>query len=234
MNKKVLYYEILMGILAVVSVIGIWIENEKWLIVDQLIWFIFVVDVFYRLIKSKNKWGYLKEHPFDIIAIIPLDSIFRLGRFARLVRLFRLLAIFSRLPIGNILKTNNLDKVIMWTFLIIFLAAIPINLVEPNIETYEDALWWAVVTATTVGYGDISPETGLGRVIAFVLMLFGIGLIGMVTSSITSFFIKDKNAGNTTIDFIKKELERYEDLKENDLETLIILLEKLKHEKKGG
>jgi voltage-gated potassium channel len=233
MDKRVLYYEIFMGILAIFSVVGIWIESEKWLIIDRIIWLIFVTDVIVRLVRSKNKLAYLKDHPFDIIAIIPLDSIFRLGRFARLIRLFRLLAIFSRLPVGRILKTNNLDKVILWTFIIIFLSAIPINIVEPNINSYEDAMWWAIVTATTVGYGDISPETGLGRIIAIILMIFGIGLIGMVTSSISTYFIKDKKEGNTTVQFLQKELDRYEELDEKDLDTLILLLEKLKIEKSG-
>lgn len=222
-----------MGILAILSVVGIWIENANWLMVDRVIWFIFVIDVMTRLIMSKSKWGYIKEHPFDIIAIIPLDSIFRLGRFARLVRFIRFLAIFSRLPIGKILKTNNLDKVLVWAFLLVFLAAIPINIVEPNIKTYEDAMWWAVVTATTVGYGDISPETGIGRIIAIVLMLFGIGLIGMVTSSISTYFINDKAEENTTVNFIKQELNRHEQLEDKDYDTLIFLLEKLKTEKRS-
>jgi voltage-gated potassium channel len=233
LNKKALYYESFMGVLAILSVMGIWIQNANWLIVDRVIWFIFVIDVVTRLSLSKSKWGYIKEHPFDIIAIIPLDSIFRLGRFARLIRLIRFLAIFSRLPIGKILKTNNLDKVLVWAFLLVFLAAIPINIVEPNIKTYEDAMWWAVVTATTVGYGDISPETGLGRMIAIVLMLFGIGLIGMVTSSISAYFIKEKAEENTTVNFIKQELNRFEQLEDKDYDTLIFLLEKLKTEKKG-
>ncbi|MFS0864526.1 potassium channel family protein [Fredinandcohnia sp. 179-A 10B2 NHS] len=232
MNKKELYYETFMGILAITSVIGIWFNQPSWLLVDRFIWGIFVIDVSVRLFKSKKKWEYIKTHPFDIIAIIPLDSIFRFARFARLIRLFRLLAIFSRLPMGKILKTNNLDKVIVWTFLLIFIAAIPIKLLEPNIATYEDAIWWAIVTATTVGYGDISPETGFGRVIAIVLMLFGIGLIGMVTGSISTYFIRDKKVENTTVVFIKRELDRYEELSPEDIDTLVLLMKKLSGEKR--
>lgn len=228
MEKRVFYYELFMGLLAILSVMTIWLTDDIWLTVDRVIWIIFVLDVSYRFIKSESKWGYIKEHPFDIIAIILLDSIFRIARLARLIRIFRLLAIISRLPIGGILKTNKLDKVIVWTVLLIFVAAVPINLVEPNITSYEDALWWAVVTATTVGYGDISPETGLGRIIAIILMLFGIGLIGMVTGSVATYFIKDKKQDNTTITFIKNELDRYEDLTDKDIDTLILLMERLK------
>ena len=54
--------------------------------------------------------------------------------------------------------------------------------------SFGDALWWSIVTCTTVGYGDISPSTTVGRVVAVILMLFGIGLIGMLTGAITTFF----------------------------------------------
>ena len=56
---------------------------------------------------------------------------------------------------------------------------------------FKDALWWSFVTATTVGYGDLSPASGAGRIIACCLMLVGIGLIGSLTSTITSFFLRD-------------------------------------------
>jgi len=231
MKNKKLYYEIFMSILAVLSVVGIWVVNSTWMLVDRVIWGIFVVDVVTRFVKSENKLRYLKEHPFDIIAIIPLDSIFRIARFARLFRILRLLAILERLPVFKILKTNNLDKVILVTFLLIFIAAIPIKIIEPGITTYEDALWWAVVTATTVGYGDISPVTGAGRFIALILMLFGIGLLGMVTGSVATFFIGEGKKENTSVGFIKNELDRIDELSKEDIDTLIVLLEKLKKEK---
>ena len=231
MRSKKLYYEIFMSILALLSLVAIWVENSAWMIVDRIIWGIFVIDVATRFVKSENKVRYLKEHPFDIIAIIPLDSIFRMARFARLFRILRLLAILERLPAFRILKTNNLDKVIFFTFLLIFVSAIPIKIIEPGIETYEDAIWWAVVTATTVGYGDISPVTGGGRFIALILMLFGIGLLGMVTGSVATFFIGEGKKENTSVAFIKNELDRVDELSRQDIDTLILLLERIKAEK---
>ena len=63
-----------------------------------------------------------------------------------------------------------------------------------------DAIWWSFVTTTTVGYGDISPSTNIGRLIAAILMIIGIGLIGSLTSTITTYFI---NAGKKTVDDTK-------------------------------
>ncbi len=231
MKIKELYYEIAMGFLAILSVMVFWFDNSTWLFIDRVIWLIFVVDVLIRLFKSENKLRYLKEHPFDLIAIIPFDSIFRLARFARLFRIIRLLAVLDRLSFFKIIKTNKLDKVILFTILIVIISAIPIKMIEPNINTYEDGLWWAVVTATTVGYGDISPETGIGRVIALLLMLFGIGLLGMITGSIATFFLGGEKKESTAVTFIKKELSRIDELTKEDIDTIILILERMKVEK---
>jgi voltage-gated potassium channel len=61
---------------------------------------------------------------------------------------------------------------------------------NPSIRTFADALWWAIVTATTVGYGDVSPVSTEGRLIAVVLMLTGIGVIGVFTASVASLFFE--------------------------------------------
>lgn len=55
-------------------------------------------------------------------------------------------------------------------------------------QSFGDALWWSIVTCTTVGYGDISPSTTIGRIVAIILMVFGISLIGMLTGAITMYF----------------------------------------------
>jgi voltage-gated potassium channel len=65
-----------------------------------------------------------------------------------------------------------------------------------NIHNYPDALWWAIVTVTTVGYGDRFPVTGGGRAVAVVLMLVGIGLIGVLTATVASLFIKEHTDAN--------------------------------------
>ncbi|MEJ3749138.1 potassium channel family protein [Actinomycetes bacterium KLBMP 9797] len=61
---------------------------------------------------------------------------------------------------------------------------------DANIRTYGDALWWAVTTITTVGYGDRFPTTTEGRLVAAVLMVSGIGLLGVVTASLASWFVE--------------------------------------------
>ncbi|PPA68725.1 potassium channel family protein [Jeotgalibacillus proteolyticus] len=193
-------------------------------------------DVLLRLLFLKNKKKYIKNNPFDFIAIIPLDSVFQ---FARFLKVLRLTVLFKKTPVFHILQTNGLNKVITMMVILIIFSAIPITVLEPGIQTFTDGIWWAVVTATTVGYGDISPITTTGRVIAVLLMIFGIGLIGMVTSSIATYFIKTNDSKeiqppnpNPTVDYVKGQLDNYQNLSDHDFERLLFLVSSLRNENK--
>jgi len=235
MNRNlVLLYETIMVLLAIISVSLIWSENESLFYIDRLVWLIFLIDVSIRFYKSKQKWEYIKTHPLDFIAIIPFDAIFQLARIARLFRAIRLIAIGAHFlkPLFEIVKTNGLHKVITCTVILVFISAIPIKTIEPSMESYADALWWSIVTATTVGYGDLSPETNIGRAIALILMIFGIGLIGMITGSIATYFLSEQPKANRTIEYIRSELSRYEELSEAEFDRLVVLMNQLSKEKK--
>ena len=86
--------------------------------------------------------------------------------------------------------------------------------------TFQDALWWSFVTATTVGYGDLSPATNAGRIIASMLMLVGIGLIGSLTSSITSFFLHTEEPKKFSSDKVEMVLTMYESLSDDEKEAV--------------
>ncbi len=91
--------------------------------------------------------------------------------------------------------------------------------------SFPDALWWSIVTCTTVGYGDISPATSIGRVVAVILMIFGIGLIGMLTGAITTYFTtehKSNKTDNTELDSLISQLD--DEQKEKIIEIIRILL----------
>ncbi|WP_245570131.1 potassium channel family protein [Halalkalibacillus halophilus] len=226
-------YETLLFSMALLSVFLIWSDHGVSLYLDRIVWGIFVIDVLTRFIVSEKKLDYIKKNPFDIIAIIPLDAIFQLARFVRLFRVIRLLLIGRHFAqhFFNIIKTNGLDKLIGISVILIFISSVPILYTESSIETYQEAVWWSIVTSTTVGYGDLSPETALGRMIAVTLMFFGIGLIGMVTGSIATYFIKEDTSENETINYINAQLKHFENLSEDEIERIIYLLEDLKKEK---
>ena len=72
-------------------------------------------------------------------------------------------------------------------------AAVLERLIDPAFDTYPEALWFSVTTVTTVGYGDIVPESGAGRVVATALMLTGLGLIPLITSVVVSILVQQRS-----------------------------------------
>jgi voltage-gated potassium channel len=252
-NKKFSnIYEIVMIALAVIVLIILFIEFTMNISEEQAdtlaridigILLTFAVDYFYRLIASKNKVTFFKNNIFDLVAIMPFDKAFRLARLARLTRLTRFsrLIRFSKLArvtalfgktsgnIRAIYRTNGLQYMIAFTGFSIVLGALSIMTLESKISNFGDAMWWALVTATTVGYGDISPETSGGRIVASILMIVGIGLIGMITGSIATFFVgklvgqsEEKNSYSTThATMIKEQIDKIEALDRGDLFILL-------------
>jgi voltage-gated potassium channel len=170
-------------------------------IIDNLICVIFIFDFFVRLFKAKNKLSFLKWGWIDLISSIPTIAVLRYGRFVRLIRLVRLLRALrsTNQILTHVFKNRaqgTFTSVAIFAILIVVFSSIGILIVEndvnSNIKTAEDAIWWAYVTVTTVGYGDKYPITTEGRFIAIILMTTGVGLFGTFSGFIASWFVKDK------------------------------------------
>ncbi|WP_282801710.1 ion channel [Secundilactobacillus kimchicus] len=198
-------YELLIVFLALFSIglvifdfIGaIDIDRGLWMAVDDLILVVFTIDYFARLFIAKDKWGFFKTHLFDLLAILPFNAVFnffRIGRVAQLARLARLLRLIgftgkTQLGLKRLLRTNGLIYLVWITFALLLISATIYSYSEGI--SWPNSMWWAITTASTVGYGDISPHTLLGRIAAAALMLVGVAFIGMLTSSLTAYFAKD-------------------------------------------
>jgi len=171
----------------------------------------FWVDYVVRLFKAQDKKVFLKENIFDLLAIIPFDSIFyffrafRVLRVIKLLRLIRIVGFTGKIQknIKRFFNTNGFIYLIITTVILILIGAEIYSVAES--VNYMNSLWWAIATTTTVGYGDISPHTEVGRLIAVVLMILGIGLIGSVTSTVTAFFVDEQSDKENIL--LKKELQ---------------------------
>lgn len=168
--------------------------------IDDAICVVFLLDFFINFIQAENKLKFMKLGWIDLISSIPTFGYLRAGRAFRLIRLLRILRAFrsAKHLINYVYKNKSqgaFTTVVIIAILMIIFSSISILQVEiapeSNIKTAEDALWWAYVTVTTVGYGDKYPVTTEGRIIAVALMTVGVGLFGTFTAFLASWFVKD-------------------------------------------
>ncbi|MFV8346234.1 potassium channel family protein [Flavobacterium sp. ZB4P13] len=168
--------------------------------IDYSICIFFFVEFCIRFSKAENKLKFMRWGWIDLISCIPMIEALRLGRLLRLIRLLRIIRAFKTTK--NVVDHIFVNKaqgaftsVSVIAILLVIFSAIGILQVEndpnSNIKTAEDAIWWAYVTITTVGYGDKFPVTTEGRIIATILMTAGVGLFGTFTAFVASWFVID-------------------------------------------
>lgn len=206
-QKLALAYDLFMALVIIMAITitiasfkyGVELFNNQYIYyLDSFAVLLFNIDYWGGMILCEDKKAYFKRNFFDLFSLIPVNQAFILFKGFKLLRVLKFLQLFrvvgSLLSIKDevkrFLKLNGFSYVLSFTFATIILGSIAIYFVEKGktVETFYDALWWTIVTTTTVGYGDISPQTGGGRIIAVILMFIGIGFIGTLTGSITSFF----------------------------------------------
>ncbi|MES2572771.1 MAG: ion transporter [Verrucomicrobiota bacterium] len=166
--------------------------------IDFAICFVFLGDFFLRLCQAPSKRNFLKWGWIDLLSSIPNFDILRVGRAVGLIRLFRLLRAFRSTKalvdylFGNRAKSTFSTVAAVSLLLTMFASIAMLHLekgAESNIKTPVDALWWAIATITTVGYGDKFPVTTEGRAVAALLMTAGVGLFGTFTAFVARAFV---------------------------------------------
>ncbi len=189
------------------------------------IWAAFVFEYAGLLYLAPDRWRMVKTHVLDlVIIVVPFLRPLRFARGARLLRLARLLAVVGRAAQG--LKRINSGRGFS-SFLAVVAGAIVLGGVlvntfehghpDASIDSIGEGLWWAIVTATTVGYGDEIPVTPEGRAVAVVMMLVGIALLSVVTANIASYFVHTEEGRQ--LDELDERLARIEGLLQDLVES---------------
>ncbi len=151
-------------------------------------WGVFVADYLVKLILAPHKWRWFFTHILDFLLVaLP---------FLRPLRLLRVAMIWSVVhqAAGRTLRGRLSIYVISSSLLLVFIAALTVldaerDVQSASIKNFGDAIWWAFVTITTVGYGDFAPVTIEGRFVAVGLMIAGVALLGTVTATLASWLI---------------------------------------------
>lgn len=199
-------WELTMALLAVVYVaVGFALDDPAVMtgaptleVAELVLTVVFAVEFGSRLLASRSRAAYLRGHWIDLIALIPAARTVRVLRLVRLLRLVRAFAgVYRALGhAGSISQHRGLQTIVLSWLGVMVICCAALYFAErdanPSIRSPFDALWWGITTMTTVGYGDVVPQSAEGRIAASALMLLGIGLFSAVTAIITSFLVSNR------------------------------------------
>ncbi len=173
-------------------------ETTDYQIYDMWLWAFFLLETTLLSFLVNDTRRYLKTNWLNLLIIVfGMPLLWQWNIYLGALRLLRLLILATLLMhlggrVRTMLSRNELGATIIATLIVIIMAGIMMASLDPGIESPAEGVWWAWVTITTVGYGDVVPESVIGKVVASVIMLLGLGLFAMLTASFAAFFIARK------------------------------------------
>jgi voltage-gated potassium channel Kch len=196
---------------------------------------VFLADFLYRLVSAPSKRRYLTSGGgwLDFIGSLPFPGL----RVARLFRMWRVYRAVRHIGMRNVWRAYRQSRAESALLTIIFLSIVVIEFAgifildterhDPtaNIKTASDALWWAYVTVTTVGYGDKYPVTNAGRMVGALLMTIGVGLFGVLTGYLANAFLKPASAEQSETD--DHQVADKESTTSNDMQAVLEEIRKI-------
>jgi voltage-gated potassium channel len=199
--------------------------------IDWIIWAAFALEYGIRLYLAPAKRDFARHNIIDlVVVVVPFLRPLRVVRSARALRLLRaarggVFLLRGIDAVRDVLRRHKLHYTLLIALVVVVISSLLVeeferSLPDSNIKSLPDALWWAVTTITTVGYGDRYPVSAAGRGIAVVLMLIGVGIFGLLAASLASFFIerdlkpdeRKEGESDTQLAEIAARLERIERL----------------------
>ncbi len=205
-------YEIFVGILSILSIVNIvllYTINDPNLdvvlyVMNGLLSAIFLLDFTFRLLtaESKSRYFFRRFGWADLLASVPLAQ-FKILRVFRLTRVIRLLRDYGARNVARSLVKDRagsaLLTLLLMGILVLEFGSLEILHVEQyapgaNITTGSDALWYVIVTISTVGYGDRYPVTNEGRVVGSLIIVVGVGIFGTFTGYLANIFLSPKKS----------------------------------------
>jgi voltage-gated potassium channel len=251
--------ELVIALLTVISLIVILIdiffplnaEQKRFIYVfDLVVVLILATDFAFRVRRSAKKSRYIMNHWYEIPAMLPLvlyasaDTSTIAGQ---VLEQFRVIAFFRLIRLYYILTLIQGSRFVLlsaFSLITIVFGALGVYLTETgyagaNIKNLPDAFWWAVQTVSTVGYGDVYPVTGEGRIIGIFVMFAGIGILATFITALGAKLIELKlnqpkkekkvevvrdDLSSKTKELIKNQIEKIETLDQKDFEALISML----------
>ncbi len=223
-------YEIFIAVLSVLSIVNIALNyavdddnlDTVILAMNGLLSAIFLADFTYRLLTADSKSGYfIRQFGWaDLLASLPFPQV----KVLRLFRLIRVVRLLRKNGVTRIVRTLLEDRagsalltLVMMGILVLEFGSLGILHIEQyaegaNITTASDALWYVIVTISTVGYGDRFPVTNDGRLVGTLIIVVGVGIFGTFTGYLANLFLAPKKSKRESIDAAQIQVDRLREL----------------------
>jgi len=164
-------------------------------IADWLVWLAFLLETLVLTVQVQHKRAYLFGNWLNLLIITAgfpwfwqFAPLIGMLRSVRLVLVLSLLLRMSK-SARKLLSQHRLGTTLIVAFFTMLLSGIIMSRIDPSVGDIWDGMWWAWVTMATVGYGDVVPHTGAGRLFAALVVLFGVVLLSLLTANLAAFFI---------------------------------------------
>ena len=191
---------------------GAWLDVAY--IANWLIWAVFAIEFVALMIVADRKRVALQRHWLDLAIVLVTVPLFgqllsslRAIRLTRLLRLMRVSVIVSR-AVQAERRLNSAQAfrlvALLTLFIVVVAGAAQATFDAGEFNSVWDGIWWALVTVTTVGYGDLYPKDVVGRLIAILVMLLGIGFISVLTATIASRFIQTDTQTDEVLETLRR------------------------------
>lgn len=173
-----------------------WLSHQFIELADWIIWSAFLAEAITLSVLVNHPWRYFRQNWLTVIVIVlafPIlwdfsSSYVAFIRYLRLLVILRLTSV-QALYMYRILRRNHFGSTILSFFVITILSGVFIGYFDPSLSPPWKGIWWAWETITTVGYGDIVPQTIPGKVFAALLMVMGVCLVSIVAANFAAFLL---------------------------------------------
>ena len=180
-------------------------------VLNWVIWTAFLGEAILMLRVVDDRWRWVREHPLEVAIVILtppfLPASMQAARVFRLLRLLRLLRL--GVLVRRLLSTEGIrDAAVLAAMTVLGGGAAYAAVEKSQHLSAWDGVWWAIVTVTTVGYGDTFPHTDAGRIIAIVVMFVGIGFIAVLTAAAAERFLRVQREERNELEGVEQRLDQ--------------------------
>lgn len=202
------------------------------LIFDLIVVIILLIQFVYDLNRSEDKTKFVKNNWFNLLGMVPEILLVGYASFLRYFRLIKILSLFRKdlIHFFEFIEKTHLEYGIITLIFILISGAAIFYFFEfgtnPSVNSPDDALWYVLITITTVGFGDIYPQTIGGRIATVIIITAGLGFISYVAASITSWFMESSNKQEKKL--LEEKLDNLEKQFEDKFDEIHIEIKELK------